>query len=51
MMHVGRDCLFFAGSDIRSRFLSGIGKYIPGIGKICHYSNVNVVIRFYITSY
>ena len=24
--------------------------YLPGIGKICHYSNVNVVDRFYITS-
>ena len=24
MMHVGRDCLFFAGSYIRSRFLFGM---------------------------
>ena len=24
MMHVGRDCLFFAGSDILSRFLFGM---------------------------
>ena len=48
MMHVGRDCLFLQDPIFGHVFF--LACYLPGIGKICHYSNVNVVIRFYIMS-